>query len=113
MAFAAENPKSPSRLYNAAPRLTGPFANEFGTKSMPVNEESAASMASGDVICCGGNFRTSLTGTSSLRILARLAGVHRLGGFAAGTQRSSPGPPTGLNTAWLEGRKPYRSGQPW
>src|SRR5262249_47827196 len=114
VAFAAENPKSPSRLYSAAPRRTGPFTNEFATKSIPWNEESPASIASGDVICCGGNFRTSLIGTSSFRIVARLAFVHMLGGFVgSGTQRSSPGPPTGLNTAWLEGRKPNRSGQPW
>ena len=39
---------------SAAPRCTGPTAKEFGTKSMPVNEESAASVASGDVIGCGG-----------------------------------------------------------
>src|SRR5438105_3017387 len=71
------------------------------------------SIASGEVIGCGGNARTLRIGTSSLRIWARLAGVHMLGGFVgSGTQRSSPGPSIGLNTAWLVGRKPYRSGQP-
>src|SRR5207302_5709523 len=106
-AFAAQTPKTTTRLKRADPRRMGPFANEFGTKSIPVNDESAASMASGDVICCGGNFRTSLIGTSSFRIVARLACVHRLGRLVgSGTQRSSPGPPTGLNTAWLDGRKP-------
>src|SRR5258708_3180607 len=112
VAFAAANPTSPSTLYTAAPGWTGLVVKESGTKSTPVNEESAASVASGDEICCGGNASTSLIGRSSLRIVARLAGVHMLGGFAAGTQRSSPGPPTGLNTAWFEGRKPKRSGQP-
>src|SRR5262245_6752907 len=113
VAFAAEKPKSPSSEYSAAPRCTGPRTKEFGTKAMPVNEESAASIASGDVIGCGGNGSTSRTGTSWLRILARLAAVQKLGGLVgSGTQRSSPGPPTGLNTAWLLGRNPRRSGQP-
>src|SRR5260370_17645815 len=98
VAFAGENPKSPSREYSAAPCRTGPRANESGTKSIPVNEESAASMASGDVIGCGGDASTSLTGRSSLRILARLADEHPLGGFVAGAQKATPGPPLGGET---------------
>src|SRR5262249_23599495 len=78
---------------SAAPAPTGPFTNDVGTKSIPVNDESAASRASGDVICCGGNFSTSLMGTSSFRIWARLAAVHRLGGLlGSGAQRILPGP---------------------
>src|SRR5262249_31330180 len=111
--FDAEKPKSPSRIYSAAPRPTGPRANESGTKSMPVKEESGASIASGDVICCGGWSSTSRIGASSATIWATLAVVHMLGGFVgSGTHRSSPGPPTGLNIDWLLGRNPYRSGQP-
>ena len=114
VAFPFEKPKSPSSAYSAAPGRIGGAAKESGTKSMAVNEESAASIASGEAICWGGKARTSRMGTSSLRINARLAGVHMLGGFdGSGTQRSSPGPPIGLNTAWSEGRNPKRSGQPW
>src|SRR5882757_1055239 len=102
----AEKPKSPSSVYNAAPRFTGPNANEFGTNSMEVKEESAASSASGAVTGCGGKASTLRIGRSSCRIWARLAAVQLLGGFAAGTHRSSDGPPTGLNTAWVVGRKP-------
>src|SRR6516165_8617561 len=113
--FPFEKPKSPSSEYSAAPRCTGPTAKEFGTKSIPVNEESAASVASGAVIGCGGRASTLRIGTCSPgiggeanglpTILWRLAGVQPLGGLGdaggAGTQRSSPGPPIGLNTAWL------------
>src|SRR5262249_44772433 len=111
--LAFENPKSPSRVYRAAPRPTGPVAKELGTKSIPVNEESAASMARGDVIGCGGRARTDLIGTSSLRMRSRLAAGQGAVGLGSGTHRSSPGPPTGLNTAWLASRKPSRSGHPW
>jgi hypothetical protein len=45
-----------------------------------MNEESGASRARGDVICCGGRARTGLTGIFSLRMRSRLAFVHRLGG---------------------------------
>src|SRR6478752_3398459 len=65
---------------------------------MPVNEESAASIASGDVIGCGGNASTGLTGTSTARTVGMHAGNGVFGGLV---QRSSPGPPTGLNTAWV------------
>src|SRR5712691_2128644 len=112
VAFGGENPKSPSRTYRAAPRSTGPSTNDLGAKSIPVNDESAASMARGEVISCGGNASTSRIGTSSVRINARLASVQLLGGLLAGTQRSSLVPPIGLNTAWLDGRKSNLSGQP-
>ena len=69
----------------AAPARTSITAATFG-----------GSRASGAVIGWGGEASTFLTGTSRVRIWARLAGVHILGGFAAsGTQRSSPGPPIG------------------
>src|SRR5262244_881941 len=71
---------------------------------MPVNEESAASIASGDVIGCGGNASTGLTGV----FVAITSGMHAGNGGEIGgpLQRSSPGPPTGLKTAWVVGRKP-------
>src|SRR5215831_5183034 len=50
VAFSGENPKSPSRLYRTAPGLTGPVTKASGAKSIPVNDESAPSMARGDVI---------------------------------------------------------------
>src|SRR5207248_10758815 len=112
VAFGSENPKSPSSVYNAAPGATGPPTNARATKSIPVNDESAASIASGEVIGCGGPANTSRIGTSSVRISARLSNVHLLGPVGSNTHRSSLGPPTGLNTAWLDGRKPKRSGQP-
>src|SRR5262249_4873768 len=59
VAFSGENPKSPSRLYTTAPGLTGPATKPSGTKSIPVNDESAPSMARGEVIVCGGNANTS------------------------------------------------------
>src|ERR1700716_2999535 len=114
VAFGGENPKSPSSVYSAAPRWTGPPTKDLGAKSIPVNDESAASIAKGEVIGCGGNASTSRIGTSSARISARLAGLHLLGGLVgSNTQRSSLGPPIGLNTAWLDARKPKRSGHPW
>src|SRR5438552_1836340 len=99
-AFGGEKPKSPSSAYSTAPFCTGPPTNELGTKSRPVKDESAASMASGEVIAWGGNASTSRIGTSSERMSARLATVHLLGGLAgSNTHRSSLGPPIGLNTA--------------
>src|SRR5207302_1417112 len=59
VAFSGENPKSPSRLYSTAPGLTGPVTKTSGTKSIPVNDESAPSIARGEVIGCGGNANTS------------------------------------------------------
>ncbi len=50
VAFPFENPKSPSSVYSAVPRPTGPLPKESGMKSIPVNEESGASMARDDVI---------------------------------------------------------------
>ena len=80
---------------------------DFGTKSMPVNDESAASSAIGATIGAGGKANTSAIGTSNFRMFARLAGVQKLGGLLASkTQRSSEGPPIGLNTAWLAAKKP-------
>ena len=38
--------------------------------------------------------------------------MHEGGGVGFLTQRSSLVPPIGLNTAWLDGRKPKRSGHP-
>src|SRR6478672_4702601 len=99
VALGAEKPKSPSSVYSAAPGAMGPPTNDFGTKSIPVTDESAASSANGDVIGCGGPASTSRTGTSSARICARLAAVHLFGPDGSKTQRSSLGPPTGLNTA--------------
>src|SRR5712664_4582970 len=58
VAFSGENPKSPSRLYSTAPGLTGPVTKASGAKSTPVNDESAPSMARGEVIVCGGNANT-------------------------------------------------------
>src|SRR5215472_7734819 len=59
-------------------------------KSIPVNDECAASIANGEVIGCGGKAGTSRIGTSSVRTCARLAGVQLLGGFVvSNTQRSS------------------------
>jgi hypothetical protein len=84
LALGGENPKSPSRAYSAAARRTGPPTNDFGTKSMPVNDESAASSASGAVIGAGGNASTSAIGTSYFRMFARLAGVQKLGGLPFG-----------------------------
>ena len=105
--MGAENPKSPSRLYRAAPRRTGPVTKESGAKSIPVKDESAASSASGATMGAGGKARTSAIGTSNFRIFARLAAVQKLGGLLASkTQRSSLAPPTGLNTAWLAAKKP-------
>src|SRR5438046_1566853 len=54
VAFPFEKPKSPSSAYSAAPGRIGGAAKESGTKSMAVNEESAASIASGEAICWGG-----------------------------------------------------------
>src|SRR5439155_12188685 len=98
VALGGENPKSPSRVYSTAPSSTGSRIKDLGAKSIPVNDESAPSIARGDVICCGGNFSTSRIGTSSARTCAH--------------GRSSLGPQIGLNTAWLDGRNPNRSGQP-
>src|SRR5215468_10128934 len=109
VAFGGENPKSPSREYSAAPSSTGSRTNDLGAKSIPVNDESAPSIAKGDVICCGGNLSTSAIGTFSFRTVGTHAGNGMFGGL---WQRSSLGPPIGLNTAWLDGRKPNRSGQP-
>ena len=80
---------------------------------MPVKDESAASSAIGATIGAGGNASTSAIGTSNFKMFARLAAVQKLGGLVgSGTQRESDVPPIGLNTAWLEARKPKRSGQP-
>src|SRR5215831_5397735 len=70
---------------------------------MPVNEESAASIASGDVIGCGGNASTGLTGV----FVAITSGMHAGNGGEIGgpLQRSSPGPPTGLIEHSLGGRQ--------
>jgi hypothetical protein len=63
-------------------------------------------MAKGEVIGCGGNASTSAIGTSNFRMFAKLSGVQDGGGIGFLTQRSSLGPPIGLNTAWLDGKKP-------
>ena len=47
-------------------------------------------------------------------LFATTSGLHAGNGEGlGGLQRSSPGPPVGLNTDWVESRKPNRSGQPW
>src|SRR5439155_27337140 len=75
VAFSGENPKSPSRLYSTAPGLTGPVTKAAGTRSTPVNDESAPSMARGAVIGWGGNASTSRTGMSlaALRLATHVA----------------------------------------
>ena len=50
------------------------MTKDFGTKSMPVYDESAASRAIGAVIDCGGKASTLAIGTSYFRMFARLAG---------------------------------------
>ena len=57
--------------------------NDFGAKSMPVNDESAASSAIGATIGAGGNASTSAIGTSNFKMFARLSGVQKLGGLVA------------------------------
>ena len=93
VAFGGENPKSPSRLYRTAPGRTGPPTKASGTKSIPVNDESAPSMARGAVIVCGGNASTLAIGTS----FARTSEMHAGNGLFGGDwQRSSERPPIGL-----------------
>ena len=72
--------------------LEGDFGFNAANATAPaiaVNDESAASIAKGEVICCGGNANTSRIGTSSVRIRLRLGGVQLLGGFEASKTQSA------------------------